>query len=156
MRKTHIEMNPSTMDNAEAKWIDLSDHATAEISSEDPNHPLEHALEFGSNEGWRAASPGKQKIRFIFDSPQQIKRIRLEFIEEEVSRSQEFALHVTTLSQPRREILRQQWSFSPEGSTIELESYTVDLHGVTMIDLEIDPGRHDMEVFASLRAFLLG
>jgi hypothetical protein len=156
MRKSHIEVGLVTEDQVEANWIDLSVHAKAEISSENPNHPLEHALGFGSNGGWRAASPGKQKIKFIFDSPQQIKRVLLKFIEQEVSRSQEFALYVTTLSQPRREILRQQWSFSPDGSTTELESYTVDLQGVMMIDLEIDPGRHDTRVFASLQAFHLG
>ena len=77
--------------------------------------------------GWRAAVPGKQQIKLTFDSPQHIHHVRLEFTETEVSRSQEFALFVTTTIEPRREVLRQQWSFSRSGSTSEVEDYVVDL-----------------------------
>jgi hypothetical protein len=41
-------------------------------------------------------------------------------------------------------VARQQWNFSPNGATEELEDYKVDLHGVTSLELRIDPDRsHD-------------
>jgi len=55
-------------------------NCSAEISSEDPSHPFENALQGGG--GWRAAAPGPQVIRLNFDEPQSIRRIRLTFREE--------------------------------------------------------------------------
>ena len=37
------------------------------------------------------------------------------------------------------EVVRQQWNFSPHGTTEEIEDYTVDLSGVTVLELRIDP-----------------
>ncbi|ADW71348.1 hypothetical protein AciX9_4397 (plasmid) [Granulicella tundricola MP5ACTX9] len=156
MRKILLGPDSRKTNEAATDWIDLCEQTTAEISSEDHLHPLEDALRLGTEGGWRASTPGPQQIRLKFNSPQHIRRIRLEFTETQVSRSQEFALFVTTAREPRREILRQQWSFSPSGSTTELEDYKVDLPGVTVIDLELDPGRHDAGVFASLQALLIG
>jgi hypothetical protein len=155
MRKTLLESTSREATKPKSNWLDLCQLCTAEISSEAPNHPLEHALQIDHEGGWRAAVPGKQLIKLTFDSPQHIHHVRLEFIETEVSRSQEFALFVTTSTEPRRDILRQQWSFSPDGSTSEVENYLVELQKVTSIELELDPGRHDSGVFASLQVMLL-
>ena len=38
-----------------------------------------------------------------------------------------------------REIVRQQYNFNPPGTTSELEDYTVDLSGVTGLELSITP-----------------
>ena len=38
-----------------------------------------------------------------------------------------------------REILRQQYSFSPTGATREVEDYAVNLQGVTVLELRILP-----------------
>jgi hypothetical protein len=156
MRKNVIGIQTEKASEAGNDWLDLCEHATAEISSEDPNHPIEDALRPNDNGGWRASTPGRQQIRLKFDRSQRIQRIRIEFTETQVSRSQEFALFVTTARESRREILRQQWSFSPTGSTTELEDYRVDLEEVTAIDMELDPGRHDATVFASLQALRIG
>jgi hypothetical protein len=43
-----------------------------------------------------------------------------------------------------QEVVRQQWNFSPGGTTEELEDYRVELDGVNALDLRIDPDRsHD-------------
>jgi hypothetical protein len=99
-----------------------------------------------------ASSPGPQKIRLTFDHPQSIHRIRLEFREPTHERSQEFALYVTTSDHAHKEILRQQYTFSHNGSTQEVEDFTVALSDVTIIELQIDPGRHDKQQFASLHS----
>ena len=53
----------------------------------------------------------------------------------------------------------RQWTFSPHGSTEEIEDYTVDLQRVTMLELRIDPDRsHDPKLgqsYASLQTMKL-
>jgi hypothetical protein len=132
-------------------WLDLAEIASVEISSEDAQHPIENALQEGAG-GWRAADPGPQVIRLNFDQPQSIHRIRLEFREERKERSQEFAVFASSAKYQRREVVRQQWGFSPGGSTVEVEDYTVDLPAVSVLELEIDPGRHDKQAIATLES----
>jgi hypothetical protein len=137
------------------QWLDLAQIASVEISSEDAQHPFENALQGGPGGGWRAADPGPQVIRLNFDQPQSIRRIRLEFREDRVQRSQEFAVFATSATSPRREVVRQQWAFSPGGSAIEVEDYSVDLAAVSILELEIDPGRHDKQAIASLNSIAI-
>jgi hypothetical protein len=124
-------------------WLDLEKTAVVEISSEDPAFPIEHALGQAETTGWRAAGPGPQRIRLLFDEPQTLRQIQLHFVERVSERSQEFAL-LAMVGGELREVVRQQWNFSPQGTTEELEDYTVDLNGVTALELRIDPDRsHD-------------
>ena len=124
----------------------------AELSSEDIEHPFEHALRPNTSNGWKASAPGPQLIRLCFKEAQIVRRIRLQFREERVDRTQEIALFATAQNYPRKELVRQQWVFSPRGATTELEDYFFDLKGVTAIELQIDPGRHDKQVFATLES----
>jgi hypothetical protein len=137
-------------------WLDIETTATAELSSEDPEHPFEQALRSDTADGWRAFDSGPQLLRLRFDSPQSIRRVHLVFREQEVSRSQEIALFATSKTLPRKELVRQQWVFSPQGATTEVEDYFFDLSEVTALELEIDPGRHDKHVFASLQSIQIG
>jgi hypothetical protein len=133
------------------EWLDLQELASAEISSEDAQHPFENALQAGKG-GWRAADPGPQVIRLHFDQPQAIRRIRIEFREAQRERSQEFALFAISGPDQKREVVRQQWTFSPGSSAVEVEDYKVDLAAVTSLELKIDPGRHDHQAIASLES----
>jgi hypothetical protein len=136
-------------------WLNLEEIASAELSSEDPQHPFEQALRTDTVDGWRPRSPGPQLIRLRFDVPQAIRRIQLKFREERVNRAQEIALFATS-GADRKELVRQQWVFSPQGATTEVEDYFFDLKDVTALELEIDPGRHDKQVFASLESIQIG
>jgi hypothetical protein len=71
--------------------LNLQELAEVEVTSEAEGYPIESAFNFGAGPGWRAASPGKQRIRLTFDQPQSIQRMRLQFHEPEVARTQEFA-----------------------------------------------------------------
>jgi hypothetical protein len=65
-----------------------------------------------------------QVIRVLFDQPRQLRRIWLHFAESAIKRTQEFVLRWgTTAGQPTREVIRQQWTFNPGGSTHETEDY---------------------------------
>jgi hypothetical protein len=157
MRKSTISgFGATTAPSGPGAWLDLEDIATAEISSEDPQHPFEQALRTDTANGWRASAPGRQMVRIHFDSPQSIRRINLQFREERVERSQEIALFATSSTSVRKELVRQQWVFSPKGAQEEVEDYFFDLKDVTAIELEIDPGRHDQQVVASLESIRIG
>ena len=120
------------------QWLDLEDMAEVHVSSEEQSHPIEAALLPDHGEGWRASEPGRQTIQIIFDSPQDLAQIRLVFVEERFSRTQEFALRwAATRDEARREIVRQQYNFTPVSS--EVEVYTVNLRGVKILELEIVP-----------------
>lgn len=67
-----------------------------------------------------------------------------------MNRSQETALFATSKTSSRKELIWQHWVFSPQGANTEVENYFFDLSDVTASELEIDPGRHDKHVFASL------
>jgi hypothetical protein len=43
-------------------------------------------------------------------------------------------------------------SVQPEWANIEIEDYFFELRDITVLELEIDPGRHDKQVFASLQS----
>ena len=132
-------------------WLDLNKAASVEVSSEDENYPIESALLGDEKTGWRAAEPGTQTIRLIFDSPQNIRRIFLAFEDSEAFRTQEFVLRWSSrVGQPFREIVRQQWNFSSPGAVREIEDYAVDLLNVGVLELMIVPDKSGGEARASL------
>ena len=73
-------------------WLNVDALAQVKVTSEDAAHPIESALLPGTESGWRAAQPGPQTVRLVFDQPLRIKRLHLEFHEDEFERSQQFVL----------------------------------------------------------------
>ncbi|HYF38923.1 MAG TPA: hypothetical protein VD930_04475 [Gemmatimonadales bacterium] len=135
----------------EETWFDLEDMAQVELTSEDPAHPIEGALLPWSGSGWRAGEPGLQSIRLLFHQPQRLRRIRLRFDEPAAMRTQEFTLRWSPDGgRSFRDVVRQQYTFSPEGSTSELEDLNVDLATVTALELTINPDQGRGSAYASL------
>jgi hypothetical protein len=125
--------------------------AQIEITSEDPAYPIESALTPGAGPGWRAAQPGQQTIRLLFDEPQSVRHVRLLFQENERERTQQFVLRWSSDGgQSYREIVRQQYNFSPPRTTDECEDYDLELEGVTALELTIVPDISGAPVCASL------
>jgi len=120
-------------------WLNMEEIASVEITSEDSSHPIESALLSGCTSGWLAASPGEQTIRLIFDQPQRLQRIWLNFIETQQVRTHEYVLRWSADGQTFQEIVRQQWNFSPAGDTNEVGDYHVELQEVTVLELNINP-----------------
>ena len=152
MRKRIISQNLDRPSGSEKEWLNLDEIASAEVTSEDTNFPIESAFTMAKgSRGWRAAEAGQQTIRIIFDYPQAIRRIRLEFSEPACERSQEFALKWSDRAAgPFREIVRQQWNFSPQGSSIEVEDYQVRLQNVSVLELAIRPELNQGQGIATL------
>jgi len=151
MRKRIIA--PVTQQTAlpDVEWLNVEGLAEVEITSEDAVHPIESALLPGGAPGWRAAGPGKQSIRLLFTRPQRLRRIWLSFVETGAGRTQEYVLRWSPDGgQSFREIVRQQWNFSPEGAAGETEDHHVDLPAVTVLELSIVPDISGGEAVASL------
>ncbi|HEV3409296.1 MAG TPA: hypothetical protein VG095_03320 [Chthoniobacterales bacterium] len=141
MRKRIIGEVPQRETGDEHQWLPLEALAEVEVTSEDPAHPIESALMPGGGSlGWRAATSGEQTLRLRFDTPQHISRIRLVFEETEARRMQEFVLCWSPAGElGAREIVRQQYNFSPPETTTEVEEYNVQLSGVATLELIIVP-----------------
>jgi hypothetical protein len=140
MRKRIVKQEPQNVAPVDQGWLDLQGLAQVELTSEDAAYPIEAALIPGAGSGWHAAQAGEQTIRLLFDKLQRLKRIQLLFHEDQQARTQEFVLRWSPDGgQSYREIVRQQYNFSPLGVTREFEDYTVDLAGVTALELRIVP-----------------
>jgi len=151
MRKQTINSGSESVSRSGDAWLDLERLAKVEITSESAEHPIEFALIPNRGPGWRAAQPGKQTIRLIFDHPLSLGRIHLLFDEEEQGRTQEFVLRwLPEGQQSPREIVRQQFTFSPPATNQEIEDYRVKLDGVTALELEIVPDISGGGAIASL------
>jgi len=156
MRKRIVAPRERETTTAEDDWLDLEGLADVEVTSEDSAHPIEAALLAGHGSGWRASARGKQTIRLLFTHPQRLKRIYLSYVEPATPRTQEYVLRWSADGgSSYREIVRQQWNFSPQGATSETEDYRVDLSAVTALELSIVPDIGGGEAFASLASLRL-
>ena len=124
---------------------DIAAVATVLVTSEDPAHPVDHAFDGHRGPGgtcWVAGEPGEQTVILAFDAPQAIRRVALEVEEPGVARTQELQLAASTDGgRTYREVLRQEYNFSPPGTTFEREDWAVQAEGVTHLRLQIRPDK---------------
>lgn len=151
MRKRIIAQVQKEPASSDQDWLNVEDLAEVEITSEDAAHPIESALLPCRTSGWRAAGPGQQTIRLLFNHPQRLRRIWMNFVEPGTERTQEYVLRWSPdRGRSLREIVRQQWNFSPHGATNETEDHHVELPAVTVLELSIIPDISGGNALASL------
>ncbi len=156
MRKRVITPIPQSIQPHDEGWLDLDRAASVEVTSEEKDYGIESALVSGETRGWRAASPGTQTIRLIFDQAQRLRHVSLVFEENEIKRTQEFVLRWSPDGgRSFREIVRQQWNFSPPDTVREVEEYQVELSDVTVLELIIVPNNSGGAARASLKSLRL-
>ena len=158
MRKRLITPIPTPQDALplDEVWLELDRAAVVEVTSEEKQYPVESALVSAESRGWRSADSGAQTIRLIFDHPQNLRRISLVFEETDAERTQEFVLRWSADGgRSFREIVRQQWNFSPPNATREMEEYQVELSDVTVLELVIVPDISRGAAHASLKSLRL-
>jgi hypothetical protein len=156
MRKHLIAPIPQDAPVLDEGWLDLDGATVVEVTSEEKQYPVESALISGGIGGWRAAESGTQTIRLIFDQPQSLRRISLVFEEAETERTQEFVLRWSADGgRSFRDIVRQQWNFSPPNATREVEEYQIELSTVTVLELVIVPNMSRVGDRASLKSLRL-
>lgn len=139
----------------EHDWLNLEQAGLVEVTSEAEGYPVEEAL-LRDGRGWRAELPGTQTIRLLFDRPQTIHFIRLVFKEEAFARTQEFVLRwLPHGGGSWKDIVRQQWNFSPPSTTEECEEYKFDLSSAAALELTINPDISLGKACASLQRLQL-
>jgi len=125
--------------------LPIADVATVQVTSEQADHPIDHAFDQSRGPGgsrWVADAPGEQSVILVFDRPQSIHRISVEVEERAVARTQELSVAVSSDGgRTYRELVRQEFNFSPPGTTFERELWSVSAGAVTHLRLEIKPDK---------------
>jgi hypothetical protein len=143
-------IRPAAPSVVSEQWQKLQEDVRVELTSEDPERPIEGALWVEGSGGWRAGGPGRQTITLIWPAPIAIRRIRLVFEEHSQARTQEFVIRAST-GDGQREIVRQQFTFSPPATTVEREEHTTNLDGVSQLELAIIPAIDGGNAVATMR-----
>jgi hypothetical protein len=125
--------------------ISIADVATVQVTSEEADHPIDNAFDHDRGPGgsrWIAAEPGPQAVSLLFDRPQTLRKIGLEVEELAVSRTQELSVSVSSDGgRTYRELVRQEFNFSPPGTSFERELWSTSAEAVTHLRLEIKPDK---------------
>jgi hypothetical protein len=156
MRKRLITPSPAIIPPPDDDCLDLDRVASVDVTSEEKDYGIEGALVSEEKRGWRAGDSGTQTIRLLFDEPQRLRRISLLFEENKLKRTQEFVLRCSSDGgRSFREIVRQQWNFSPPETNSESEEFQVDLSDVAVLELIIVPDISGGMARASLKSLRL-
>ncbi len=153
MRRQILKSNPATSAPLPGE-LDVAALATVAVTSESTNHPVENAFDNRRGPGgsrWVAGTPGEQTLILAFDAPQSIRHVSVEVEENEVSRTQELQLAVShDAGRTYRELRRQEFNFSPSGTTLQREAWTVAAEKVPHLRLCIQPDKGGRPCRASL------
>jgi hypothetical protein len=125
--------------------IPVTEVATMQVTSEQEDHPIDRAVDDrGGPERsrWTADGPAEQTLVLVFDAPQAIRIVSLEVEEPSVSRTQELSVAVSSDGgRSYRELMRQEFTFSPPGTTFEREVWSVAADGVTHLRIDVKPDK---------------
>ena len=125
--------------------IPVAEVATVQVSSEQASHPIDNVFDNRRGPGgsrWIADGPGEQTLILVFDSPQAIRTVSLEVEEPSVSRTQELTVSVSSDGgRTYRELVRQEFTFSPPSTSFEREVWSVTAEGVTHLRIDIKPDK---------------
>ena len=142
VRKRSLAAATATVGRA-ADEIDIACCATIAYSSEDAAHPVENILDGQSGPGGTRARPDTaEHIVVEFDQPRAISRLVYEVEETVRERTQEVRLEASDDGgRTYRQILVQEYNFSPRGATFQREDQRVDLRQVTHLRLTVVPNK---------------
>ncbi len=126
--------------------IDVAQSATIRYSSERPTDPVEHLFDGQDGPGaprWVSARPNvSEQIVVEFDEPQPLSRLIYAAEEREFERTQEVRVEISEDGgRSYRQILVQEYNFSPRGATFEREDQRVERRQASHLRLTIVPNK---------------
>ncbi len=135
------------MSASSADEIDIASCGTIAYSSEDSAHPVEHLLDRRDGPGgsrWVSARPDvTEQILIEFDRPQVISRLLYDVEELGRERTQEIRVEVSEdEGRTYRQILVQEYTFSPGGATYQHEEQRFSPVRVSHLRLTIVPNKN--------------
>jgi hypothetical protein len=159
LRKQIIQELPRAEAALKADAKDIASIATVLVTSESPDHPVDHLFDAKSGRGgtrWMAAADGEQTVIVAFDTPQVIREVSLETEELATSRTQALVLSLSRDGgRTYREVLRQEFTFSPPDTTFERENWTVPADGVTHVRVVVQPDKGNAPRRATLTSLTI-
>ena len=142
---------------ADVQKLPLVSLAEVQATSEEAGHPIVFAFDDSDGSGatsWKAGTPGEQTVTVVFRKACRVAQVTMQVEEREVARTQEVQLAVSTDGGlTYRELIRQEFTFSPDGATWEDETWTVQQEHVTHVRLIIIPDKGRSDVYAALTTF---
>jgi hypothetical protein len=150
----------STPESSAPGEIDLRTAATISYSSEAPGHPIDSVLDGSTGQDatrWVSARPNSTETVLIeFDQPQPVSRIIYEVVERESARTQEVRIDASQdLGHTYRQILVQEYSFSPSGAVFQREDLRFELKEVSHLRFSIVSNKNGsgLATLSSVRVF---
>jgi len=120
-------------DEEDIQWLDLDEVAEVTIVNGGRRMPRSSGI-------WSIDAPGEQMIEIRFHEPTYVSHLRLISSEIEEDRTQEITVWASlNRGEQHRELLRQQFNFSPNGATEQIEEYSPWLDAVSAIQLRVVP-----------------
>ena len=153
--RKRIATHPEEVKNQKkGRILDLINNAEVIFTSEDGCHPVDNLVDGSRGRGssqWIAGTSGQQVLIFNFDTPQHITEIVYEIEETKDTRTQEILLEASGAAADKyRELVRQEYNFSPSGSTFQKEVVTVKIPVTTSIKMTIKPDKGNASFKAKL------
>src|SRR5215470_19130368 len=159
MLRKHLLTDHPTERVAEPGEKDIAALATVWVTSEAADYPIDNVLDSHRGPGgsrWVAGEPGPQRLLLAFDAPQTLRLLRLEVEERDVSRTQEIQVAISRDGgHTYQTLLRQEYNFSPPGTTFEREEWSITAEGVTHLQLVITPDKGGTPYHATLTTLAL-
>jgi hypothetical protein len=160
MLRKHILTDPRAAQRVSKPDVkDISALATVFITSEAPDHPIDQVFESRGGPGatrWIAAAEGEQTLILAFDTPQTIREISVEIEEPNMGRTQVLCISLSEDGgQTYRERIRQEFTFSPPGTTFEREEWSVSAQSVTHLQVVIRPDKGNVPGRATLTSLTI-
>ncbi|HEY6515576.1 MAG TPA: discoidin domain-containing protein [Steroidobacteraceae bacterium] len=127
--------------------IDLARHAVLAHTSEDPEHVIGNLIDGHYGRGgtfWAASRPDTtESIIVEFDQPQSVSCMIYEIEECSCDRTQEVRVEKSADGgRTYRQVLVQEYTFSPAGATFQREEQRLNLPPITHLRLTIVPDKH--------------
>lgn len=144
----HASSATAASRTAGTRWLDLDALADVTIVAAGRRAPR-------NSHTWLADCPGEQLIEIRFRHPMSVSRVRVVSCETDQSRTQEITIWASLRRGERhREVLRQQFNFSPGEATEQVEEYALQLEEVSALHVRIVPcvnGRRAVARVSELR-----
>ena len=127
--------------------IDIASQAVLAYSSADPDHPIDNLIDGHDGRAstfWAGAKPNTtERIIVEFDHPQSVCWMIYEVEECVCARTQEVSVEVSADGGlTYRQILVQEYTFSPAGATFQRQVQRLNLPPISHIRLTIVPDKH--------------
>jgi hypothetical protein len=123
---------------------DIPALATVLVTSEAPEHPVDHLFDASGGPGgtrWIAGADGEQTLALAFDAPQSIRAIGIEAEEPSATRTNVLVISLSEDGgRTYQERIRQEFNFSP-GTTFEREEWSVPAERITHVRVTIQPDK---------------